>query len=109
MNSLKYNLRFTVIVAGNTANKNYTPDQYCNSITIKNIDGTNAATCTVNKNIVLQPGDDVNKIPGESFSFGGNYGELYDAAGRIQLQFSTPAGQALVIEKFYTNYEEICK
>lgn len=109
MKSLKYDIRFTIIRQTDDQNLYYMPDKYCNSITVKNIDGTNTDTCTVNNNVTLQPGDNANKIPGESFSFGGNYAELYAGTARIQLTFSGAAGIALVIEKYYTNYEEICQ
>lgn len=103
--TLRYQVQFAIINFGNNQNFNYTPSPYCNGITVKNTDGTATFRLTVNKNVVLQPGDNANNIPGESFSFGGNYGEIYQ--GRIEIAFNTGGGQALVIEKFYTNYEEV--
>ncbi len=101
-NKLRYEVSITRVVAASNQNFSYNVSPFCNGITVKNVDGTAVARVTVNNNVVLQPGDDANNIPGESFSFGGNYGEIYQ--GRIELKFNNPVGVCLVIEKFYTNY-----
>jgi hypothetical protein len=74
---------------------NIVVDRLCNSYTVINIGTT---VMTVN-GIPLNPG-----VPGtnngESFSLGGNKGEIF--TGRIDIGFATGVGLCVVIQKFYT-------
>jgi hypothetical protein len=71
-----------------------TPDEKCNGFTAIN---TGATVATVN-GIPLNPG-----VPGtnngESFSLGGNFGEIFK--GRIDIGFTGGVGQLLLIQKYY--------
>lgn len=69
-------------------------DKNCNGYTVLNI-GTTVAFCN---GIPLNPG-----VPGtnngESWSVGGNRGEIL--AGRLDIGFTGGAGRVVVIQKFY--------
>lgn len=68
--------------------------EMCNSVILIN-QGTTIATVN---GVVLNPGTaGVNN--GESFTFGGNVGEIFK--GRIDINFPSGAGNVLSIQKIY--------
>jgi hypothetical protein len=74
-------------------------DKFCNGVTVINI-GTSVMRAN---QIPLNPGTPGTNN-GESWTFGGNRGEVY--SGRIDLSFTGNAGSALVIQKVYI--PELC-
>ena len=74
-------------------------DKYCNGVTVIN---TGTTVMRANQ-IPLNPGTPGTNN-GESWTFGGNRGEVY--SGRIDISFTTGAGSALVIQKIYI--PELC-
>jgi hypothetical protein len=78
-------------------NRSVEVDANCNSLSFRNDSGVGGATVTVNGvllNPALAPG-----MTGESFSIPGNLGEIFK--GRIDVAFSTGAGQLTIIQKYY--------
>jgi hypothetical protein len=90
---------FDVLVKEYNSNGLIETDQYCNSINVMN---TGTTTATVN-GIPLAPPVAPNLV-GDSYSFGGNRGEIY--RGRLIVAFDTGSGNLLVVEKFYRNDED---
>ncbi len=74
-------------------------DKFCNGVTVINI-GTSVMRAN---QIPLNPGTPGTNN-GESWTFGGNRGEVY--SGRIDISFTGNAGSALVIQKVYI--PELC-
>lgn len=71
-------------------------DMCCNGLNIIN---TGTTVCTVN-GIPLNP-PAVGETIGDSYSIGGNRGEVLN--GRVQIMFAGGTGKAIVVQKFYLN------
>jgi hypothetical protein len=90
----------------NTSTTLYTPadpevirEKNCNGFTVTNIGDTNIR---VNGKILFASATPLTS-QGDSFSVGGNRGEIY--VGKIKLEFITPIGLTPLVEivqKFYT-------
>jgi hypothetical protein len=72
--------------------------RFLNGFTVNNTGNTNVI---VNQALV---------VPGQSISFGGNYGEVYE--GLIEINFTlpspapaTPVNQAQILQKYYTTLD----
>jgi hypothetical protein len=89
-------MKYNVITNSYNQNQNVPLDGNCNGWTAINIGTT---IVTVN-GIPLHPGTPGTNN-GESFTIGGNAGEIF--TGRISLTFATGTGQVLIIQKFYFN------
>ena len=103
INSVKENiLKYNIIPRAVVSNQQVVVEAFCNSITFINIGTT---VCLVN-GIILNPSL-VAGANGESFSFGGNRGEVFQ--GRIDIAFATGVGNLLVIQKIYLPDNETFK
>lgn len=86
----RYNLIYSTI----TQNTQVVIQELCNSWTVIN---TGTTVATVN-GLALNPGTPGTST-GESYSIGGNFGELF--YGRIDVGFATGIGSLMVIQKIY--------
>jgi len=92
---------YNVIVTQHSIATNVEVQQNCNGVSIRNIGNTTAVINGVQILPAPAPG-----LSGESYSFGGNLGEIY--TGRLQLRFLLPIGtnpNVEIIQKFYV-YDE---
>lgn len=90
---LKYNFSAEQI----SQNKQITIDPNCNGLTVINTGATQALVNQVPLNAGT-PGTN----NGESFSIGGNAGEVL--AGRVDIVFPSGSGSVVVIQKYYLNF-----
>jgi hypothetical protein len=87
-------LIYNIIPTTYRQNSSVIIQEMCNSVVLIN-QGTTVATIN---GVVLNPGTPgVNN--GESFTFGGNVGEIF--MGRIDISFATGMGNILAIQKIY--------
>lgn len=94
MNKLKL-LPYNTIMEVVRAQKEIVVGPNCNGWVVRNIGGSIAFV----NGIQLQPPPGAG-LSGESFSSGGNYGEIY--VGRIQIQFAAGINPTVeIIQKFY--------
>lgn len=79
-----------------TANAIVDLDMLCNGLNVINI-GTTVATIN---GVPLSP-PAVGESVGDSYSIGGNRGEVLN--GRVQISFAGGTGKVIVVQKFYLN------
>jgi hypothetical protein len=93
-------LFFNAIAKINTTGGNVLVDKFCNGFTVVNIGGSIA---TVNGWQLSPPA--AGETLGDSFTFGGNKGEIY--RGRIDITFAAAVNPAVLItQKVYMNMED---
>ena len=92
-------LEYNNIIQTVKTNKGIAIEEMCNAVTIINVGTT---LCTV-QGIPLNPGTPGTNN-GESFTFGGNKGEIF--RGRLDIGFATSAGNAIVIQKIYIHVND---
>jgi ATP-dependent Lon protease len=86
-----------------TKNKTLKPEDYCNGFIVTN---TGGCIVTVNGH-VLYPGTP-GTINGDSFTYGGNLGEVYTGNIKITFEVAGANPQCTVNQKFY-NLEKTTK